>query len=131
MIPCGRISIGSGSGGVAVPIYGVPLTNFLGWYLVIYVIYQLFAIYLRRRVMLNDSLLPNYWRWAIIFYAVSAAGNVIILVPTSYPDLVFDSAGAAWRVESITVACTLVSIFVMGAFVLIAWTRLLDQRGTN
>ena len=29
--------------------FGVPLTNFLGWYLVVYVIYQLFALYLRGR----------------------------------------------------------------------------------
>ena len=111
--------------------FGVPLTNFLGWYLVIYVIYQLFAIYLRTRVRENNSQPRVYWNWAIVFYAMSAAGNVVILVPTSYPDVVLDPAGAAWSVKSIAAACALVSIFVMGAFVLIAWARLLDQRGTN
>jgi len=29
--------------------FGVPLTDFLGWYLVVYVIYQLFALYLHGR----------------------------------------------------------------------------------
>jgi uncharacterized membrane protein len=111
------------------PYFGVPLTNFLGWYLVIYIIYQLFAIYLRTRVPENNSQPRVHWNWAIVFYAMAAAGNVIILVPTSYPDVVFDPAGAAWRVESIAGACALVSIFIMGAFVLIASARLLDQRG--
>jgi len=109
------------------PYFGVPVTNFFGWYLVIYVIYQLFALYVRRRITPNESLLPNYWRWAIIFYAMSAAGNVIILVPTSYPDVVFDPAGVARSVRSIVGACALVSIFVMGAFAVIAWIRLFQH----
>jgi hypothetical protein len=77
-------------------------------------------------------LLPSiYWRWAIIFYAISAAGNLIILLPTSYPDVVFDPAGVAWSVKSIATACALVSIFVMGAFGVIAWVRLCGQRKTT
>jgi putative membrane protein len=107
--------------------FGVPVTNFLGWYLVVYVIYQSFAIYLRGRSSSANPLPSAYWRWAIIFYALSAAGNIIIIIPKPAPAVVFDATGAPWNVSAITSACALVSTFVMGAFTVIAWLRLLDQ----
>ena len=107
--------------------FGVPLTNFLGWYLVVYLIYQSFAIYLRERSA-NDNPMPSgYWRWAVIFYALAAAGNIIIVLPKPTPAVVFDPTGTSWNVSGITGACALVSSFAMGAFTLIAWVRLLDQ----
>jgi uncharacterized membrane protein len=105
---------------------GVPLTNFLGWYLVVYLIYQLFAIYLRGRSSGSDRLLSGYWHWAVIFYGLSATGNIIIIIPKPVPAVVFDSAGTPWNVSAITGACVLVSSFVMGAFAVIAWVRLSD-----
>lgn len=106
--------------------FGVPLTNFLGWYLVVYVIYQSFAIYLRGRSPGSDRVPSSYWHRAIIFYALSAAGNIVILLPKPVPAVVFDSVGTPWNVSAITGACALVSIFVMGAFTVIAWVRLSD-----
>jgi len=107
--------------------FGVPLTNFVGWYLVVYLIYQSFAIYLRERSA-NDNPMPSgYWRWAVIFYALAAAGNIIIVLPKPTPAVVFDPTGTSWNVSGITGACALVSSFAMGAFTLIAWVRLLDQ----
>ena len=41
--------------------FGVPFTNFLGWYLVVYVIYQLFANYLRGRALGAKPLPSGYW----------------------------------------------------------------------
>jgi len=107
--------------------FGVPLTNFVGWYFVVYLIYQSFAIYLRERSA-NDNPMPSgYWRWAVIFYALAAAGNIIIVLPKPTPAVVFDPTGTSWNVSGITGACALVSSFAMGAFTLIAWVRLLDQ----
>ena len=107
--------------------FGVPLTNFLGWYLVVYLIYQSFAIYLRERSA-NDNPMPSgYWRWAVIFYALAATGDIIIVLPKPTPAVVFDPTGTSWNVSGITGACALVSSFAMGAFTLIAWVRLLDQ----
>jgi len=34
-----------------------------------------------------------------------------------------DAAGAQWKVSHIVNACALVSIFIMGGFVLLAWMR--------
>jgi len=107
--------------------FGVPLTNFVGWYFVVYLIYQSFAIYLRERSA-NDNPMPSgYWRWAVIFYALAATGDIIIVLPKPTPAVVFDPTGTSWNVSGITGACALVSSFAMGAFTLIAWVRLLDQ----
>ena len=107
--------------------FGVPVTNFLGWYLVVYLIYQSFAIYLRGRIPVANPLPSGYWYWPVIFYALSAAGNIIIVIPKPAPALVSDATGMFWNVSTIAAACALVSTFVMGAFVVIAWVRLSDD----
>jgi putative membrane protein len=107
--------------------FGVPLTNFLGWYLVVYLIYQSFAIYLRKRSPNANPMSSGYWYWAVMFYALAAAGDIIIILPKPTPAVVFDSTGTPWNVSAIAGACALVSTFVMGAFTVIAWVRLSDQ----
>jgi putative membrane protein len=111
--------------------FGVPLTNFLGWYLVVYLIYQSFAIYLRGCSFSASPKASGYWRWAISFYAIAAAGDVIVALPRPEPAVVFDSMGIPWHVTTITGACALVSIFVMGAFAVIAGVRLSDGQGNR
>jgi len=108
--------------------FGVPVSNFLGWYLTVYVIFQLFALYLRNYEVNSHPLASNYWRLAIIFYAISAAGNILLVIPRARPSIVFDPAGVPWRVSDITWTCALVSIFTMGVFALIAWIRLGDLK---
>jgi uncharacterized membrane protein len=108
--------------------FGVPVSNFLGWYLTVYVFYQLFALYLRDRSTNPDPLPSSYWNLAVLFYAVSAAGNILLVIPRGGPSVVSDATGAQWRVSDITGACALVSIFIMGAFSLLAWVRLTDQK---
>jgi putative membrane protein len=107
--------------------FGVPLTNFFGWYLTVYVIFQLFALYLSRHVNATPPS-PGYLRQAVLFYAVSAAGNVFLILPNTRPSMISDSAGAQWRVRDITEACALVTVFTMGAFATLAWARLAEQR---
>ena len=106
--------------------FGVPLSNFFGWYLAVYVFYQLFALYLRGRATSSDSLPRRHWYLAVLFYGVSAAGNLLLLIPQTGPSVVLDPAGTPWRISDIAGACALNSIFTMGAFALLAWVRLTD-----
>jgi len=108
--------------------FGVPVSNFLGWYLTVYVFYQLFALYLRDRSTNPDPLPSSYWNLAILFYAASAAGNILLVIPRPIVSVVSDPAGAQWRISDITGTCALVSIFTMGAFALLAWASLADQK---
>jgi len=110
------------------PYFGVPVSNFLGWYLTVYVIFQSFAIYLRRRPAEHRTLPPGYWREPLLFYAVSAAGNLVLAIPRPGASVVSDPTGALWRVRDITTTCALVTIFTMGAFGFLAWARLYGAR---
>jgi uncharacterized membrane protein len=119
--------------------FGVPLSNFLGWLLTNYLIYELFALALRRGRGANGSaggikngttenLTEGYWRLPLIFYGVTAAGNLLLGIPTPRHPVVSDTAGTAWRVSEITAACAVASIVLMGGFALCGWVRL-GERG--
>ena len=109
--------------------FGVPVTNFVGVYWVYYLMHQSFAIYLRGRSPIASPLPAGYWRWAIIVYALCAAGGIISVLSKRVPAVVVDPTGTPWNTSAITGACVLVSTFLMGAFALIAWVRLSDQTG--
>jgi uncharacterized membrane protein len=110
------------------PYFGVPVSNFLGWYLTVYVFYQLFALYLQGRSTISDPLPSSYWNMAILFYAVSAAGNILLVIPRPMVSVVSDPSGTQWKVSDITRTCALVSVLTMGAFAALAWARLADQK---
>jgi uncharacterized membrane protein len=105
--------------------FGVPVSNFFGWYLTNYAIYQAFALVVRRPAQGSAA----FWRVAVLFYAVLAAGNLIVIAP-SHVATFTDAAGVTWRVSSMMLASALVSIFVMGGFALAAWLRLRAMRAT-
>ena len=105
------------------PWFGVPISNYLGWYLTVFLIYLLFALYLRRRPATASRASS---RAAILFYALCALGNVLQMIPTPNPAEVRDPTGKLWRVADITAASALVSIFAMGGFAVCAWVRLPD-----
>jgi uncharacterized membrane protein len=104
--------------------FGVPVSNFVGWYLHVYVLYQLFALYLRGRPVTTATLTAGYWRFAVIFYGVSAAGNLLLLIPAAEPSLLTDGSGREWTVASITAACAAATVLTMGVFSLWAWMRI-------
>ena len=105
--------------------FGVPVSNFLGWYFTVYIFYQLFTLYLRRRSVAFNPLPASFWQLAVLFYALCAAGNLLLLLssPPGGLAVVSDPSGATWNVSDILGASALVSIFIMGAFALLAWIR--------
>lgn len=109
--------------------FGVPVSNFLGWYLTVYIFYQLFALYLRRNSTNSNPVPLRYWQLVVLFYAVCAAGNLLLLLgaPSGTLAIVTDPSGTTWNVRDILGASALVSIFPMGAFAVIAWVRLAEH----
>ncbi len=110
--------------------FGVPVTNFFGWYLTVYIFYQLFALYLRGSSTNPEPLPTSYWSLAVLFYAVSAAGNLLLTIPQPGLSVVSDPTGAQWKVSDITRVCAVASIFTMGAFAMLAAARLTDRNTT-
>jgi hypothetical protein len=109
--------------------FGVPISNFLCWYLNVYILYQLFALYLRDHPNNHAEVLPTgYWRVPIVFYGISAAGNLLLLIPRPGLSQVTDPTGKVWQVSTIAASCGLTTIFTMGAFTLVPWVRLRDHQ---
>ena len=116
--------------------FGVPWSNFFGWLLTTFVIYVCFALLSGAEPVLSEkpkgvnrmgaAFIPspptNYLWAAIVFYAVSAAGNLLLLLPRSSIATVADPTGTQWRVKDITAAGALISVFLMGSFV--CWTSI-------
>lgn len=101
--------------------FGVPLSNFFGWYLTNYLIYQSFALAVRPRSDFTANLPAEFWSSAVAFYAVTAAGNLLVIPPRGL-DVVHDPTGATWSAAEMLRASMLVSIFIMGGFTaLAAW----------
>jgi|HubBroStandDraft_1064217.scaffolds.fasta_scaffold25798_3 uncharacterized membrane protein len=107
--------------------FGVPLSNYFGWYSTLLIIYLLFALYLRRsgiaqrRIGIPESEVDVRPSWlAPLFYALCAAGNVLQLASHSAPAIVTDLSGKAWHSAQILGASAAVSAVCMGAFVLLA-----------
>ena len=101
--------------------YGVPTSNFFGWFLTVYIFYQLFALYLRNRVIMRSP--TTHWRLAILFYAASAAGNLLVVAPPSMGGHFVDAAGKQWAISGILWASRLVSILLVVPLSLMAWVK--------
>jgi putative membrane protein len=102
--------------------FGVPLSNYAGWYGTIFTIYLLFAIYLRRSRVEDPRSQPM--GPAVAFYALCAAGNVLQVWVSQPVAVMPDATGRQWEVAQILRASALVSVFLMGTFVLLAAGRL-------
>jgi putative membrane protein len=103
------------------PYYGVPISNFLGWFLTAYVFYQLFALYLRNRETVPAR--ASHWRLAIVFYALAALGNLLMFAPPSVGVVFVDATGKHWLISHILRTSHLISIFLMLPLSLIAWFK--------
>jgi uncharacterized membrane protein len=101
--------------------FGVPISNFFGWMLNTFVFYLFFTLYLRKRETIPSP--RNHWTLAILFYALSAVGNLLVVAPSSLGDVFVDATGKGWVIASILWTSRLVSIFLMIPLSLIAWFR--------
>jgi putative membrane protein len=101
--------------------YGVPISNFFGWFLTVYIVSQLFALYVRKRAISPPQ--TSRWRLAILFYVTSGIGNLLVIAPASLGEIFVDAAGRRWLIGDILWASRLVSIFLMIPLGLIAWVR--------
>jgi uncharacterized membrane protein len=105
------------------PWFGVPVSNYLGWFATNFAISLLFALACRRGIVAEREPQRLHGRAAILFYALCAACNVAQVLGPAGATTVADPTGRIWRVGDITAASALVSIFVMGTLAAFAWIR--------
>jgi uncharacterized membrane protein len=107
--------------------FGVPLTNYLGWFFTVYVFLQLFALYVRfapsgqagARVFGRSD-----YAQAIVMYAVLGLTPVLTFLVGGANSPVTDTAGIVWQTRSIAEAAATVSVYTMVFAVAVAAVRL-------
>jgi putative membrane protein len=90
--------------------FGVPLSNYLGWYLTVWLFYQAFALYLglkQNPVFTNPS--KTFWYQAIVMYL--SIGFVATIFP-SFTN-VTDRAGRVWWTGDMAETAVIFFLFSM------------------
>jgi uncharacterized membrane protein len=108
--------------------FGVPFVNFLGWYLTVYVFYQVFALYARRLDLARPEI-PGYWMKPLLAYTSMIAAPILGLLFNTQTGLVTDPAGAVWQLYDIRAVTALVGLFTVLPFWLLAVFRSIDRVG--
>jgi putative membrane protein len=94
--------------------FGVPLTNYLGWFFTVYLFFQLFALFLRFRKAGPEVTWPrSYYAQSVMMYAVIGLTFVLDYLVVGTNSQVTDAAGVVWQTRSIAEAAATVSIFTM------------------
>ena len=109
--------------------FGVPFSNFLGWFLTVFIFFTVFAVYLSRRAhapATSDGLTGQYWLQAVALYATAAIPALLGPLTHSAVGPVTDPAGTVWQGTDIYLGVALVAIFTMVAFAVLGALRALD-----
>ena len=95
--------------------FGVPLSNYLGWSFTVYIFFQLFALYQRKRGSedLSRVLSATHYLQAIILYLWTGVGFVLgylFAPPSTY---VIDAVGHFWTTRDIFESMAISAIYTM------------------
>jgi uncharacterized membrane protein len=100
--------------------FGVPVSNFLGWYLTVYVFFQCFALYARRRFA-SSTKVHGYWATPLLAYtSIIIAPVLSLLLGTESAAVLTDPAGHQWQAHDIRSVAALVCLFTALPFWLLA-----------
>jgi uncharacterized membrane protein len=100
--------------------FGVPVSNFLGWYLTVYVFFQCFAFYARRRFATYTKI-PGYWATPLFAYTSIIIAPILgLLLGTEPATVLTDPAGHPWQVQDIRSVAALLCLFTALPFWLLA-----------
>ena len=109
--------------------FGVPFSNFMGWFLTVFVFFELFALYLRGRQNAYSqvpAMSREYWLQAVVFYGVTALGIALNILTQTTSTTIADARGVLWRTQDIYVVSGLVSIFTMMAFTVLSLMKIAE-----
>ncbi|MBN9227325.1 MULTISPECIES: carotenoid biosynthesis protein [Legionella] len=99
--------------------FGVPLQNYFGWFLVVYIIYQIFAVYIAKHDVMairKQSVFSsrNFWREAVAIYGIQGLTQLV------------DPLGASTHLK-IYGSMALITVFTMMFVALLALLKI-DER---
>ena len=109
--------------------FGVPLSNFLGWLLVTWLYFQVFAIvsYRRRAKAAYVSRPRAFWAFPILLYLAAGLCHIPQMLA---PDArLVDAGGRVWSAEDLRETAVIVMLFTMAPTSILALLRLASQQG--
>jgi uncharacterized membrane protein len=110
--------------------YGVPFSNFAGWFLTVYIFYQLFALYLKNRSAVYESLKvensQGYWWQAALSYGTIGLAAILLALFPPADSIATDAAGRVWHSQDVFGACGLVALFTMIPFTFVSMIKIAE-----
>lgn len=101
--------------------FGVPLQNFLGWYLTVFTFMLVFALYLRARAPEPEHPQPRtHYLQAAAMYAVVGLDFVVSYLMRGASENVVDATGVTWRSGDISETAALTALTTMMLVVALA-----------
>ncbi len=97
--------------------FGVPISNFFGWFLVVYIFFQIFALYLSK----YDSIEPKkvstisnkpFWSETAAIYGITAMGTILSIF---------------YQYSDITISMALITVFTMVFVTLLSLINILNN----
>src|SRR5229473_3070850 len=110
--------------------FGVPLTNYLGWFFTVYLFLQLFALFVRFRPgsEMARTLPRSHYAQALLAYAVMGLTPVLTFVIGGSNAQTTDAAGVVWQTRSIAESVATVSIYTMLFAVALSAVKLMQAQ---
>lgn len=109
------------------PFFGIPMTNYIGWFISSWAIFQIFAIYLASSRWFPPRLSSDYWYSAALFWGMLGLQFPVDALLNSASSPVADSNHWMWRRGDILGSAALMSICTMIAsafsMAVIVWRR--------
>jgi len=112
--------------------FGVPLSNFLGWYLTVWLVFQSYAAMIRRwPALFRSSRRTGLGRWRLLAVLIYLAMGLSQILPflLSGTEQVVDPGGAAWSARDIHETAVIVMTFSMLPSGVLALLKLLMAPG--
>lgn len=108
-------------------VFGVPYTNYLGWWLVTYIFFQIFALILAaaqtRDSRPNSIVAPRSLTQPVLIYAALGLTSIPYFI-TAEPGTVVDMAGARWSISAINETMMTINIFTVVTVAFLALTKI-------
>ncbi|HEY7342016.1 MAG TPA: carotenoid biosynthesis protein [Ktedonobacterales bacterium] len=110
--------------------FGVPLSNYLGWFFTVFIFFQLFALYVyfRQPGRVDSTSLPKwYYAQAITTYAITGS-QFILNYLSAHNRAVTDATGAVWQTINIYETAAIMGLFTMIFIAALTAVKLAQQR---
>jgi uncharacterized membrane protein len=111
--------------------FGVPLSNYLGWLLTVFIFFSIFAGYAALRSQGASQGIRNtreFYAPAIIMYALLGVRNGVMYFVPSENSRIVDAVGHVWMRHDIYETTALAATFTAIAFSVLAALRLIDPK---